>query len=433
VDTTQHSAIRLYPLTFVEEGDEVVIGRLEVESYAVFPADAAAAVRRLQAGHSTQQVAEWYTSTYEEDADIDDLVEMLRDLQFVRQDAGAGDGGDDRLAGGPADGSDATGEQAPDTPALRWTRLARAAFCVPAWIGYGLVVGAAVAAMVHWADLRPSPSYTFFTPSLVVVVLALLFAQLPGLAWHEGYHVLAGRRLGLPARVNIGRRLYFVVFQTTLTGLMSVPRSKRILPFCAGMVADLTNFSLMVCAAATDQAINHGALNVLGRFFLAVAFSTLLRIIWQFMVFMETDLYYVIATALYCPDLHRMSRDYLRTRIRRALGRPPRPTEEHSWSERDRRIVRRYAPIVLVGSVLSVSGMLVGTVPIIGGLLTRIVGAIGTGDVLTVRFWDGAIAGVGTVAELALVLAMMVRKRLRDGRERQAAARAGAAEPIGEA
>jgi hypothetical protein len=399
VEAAEDTYIRLHRLSFVDEGDEVVIGRLEIESYAVFPADAAAVVRKLDEGASAQQTAAWYRQAYGEPVDIDDLIETLYDLEFVRVDAEPG-----AAADGPAP--------------LRWTRLARALFSPPAWICYALLTAAGIALMVRTADLRPAVSNIFFCPSLAVVMLTLVFAQFPGIALHEGFHVLAGRRLGLPARLSIGRRLYFVVVQTTLTGLMSVPRGKRILPFCAGLLADTLYVNLLVCIAALDQHL-HGSLDVVGRLALALAYSTLLRMLWQFMVFMETDLYHVVATALYCPDLHRMTRNHIKAQTSRVLRRPGRvPDEEAAMSARDRRIVRWYAPVVFLGGLVAVVSMCIGTIPIVYDLLHRTYQAITDGSPMNAGFWDGTAVGLATAAQLTMVLVMMVR-----GRGRAASAR----------
>jgi hypothetical protein len=390
VEAVEDTYVRLHRLSFVDEGGEVVIGRLEIESYAVFPADAASVVRKLDEGASTRQAAAWYEQTYGEVADIDDLVGMLYELEFVRLDAEAGNG---------------------DPAPLRWTLLARALFSAPAWIGYALLVGAGIALMVRTPDLRPSVSHIFFSSSLAVVTLTLAFAQFAGIALHEGYHVLAGRRLGLPARLSIGRRLYFVVVQTTLTGLMSVPRRKRILPFCAGLLADALYVSLLVCIAALDQRLG-GSLDVVGRLALALAYSTLLRVLWQFMVFMETDLYHVIATALYCPDLHRMTRKYIGAQTRRVLRRSrSEVSEEAALSARDRVIVRWYAPVVFFGGLIAVASMCIGTIPIVYGLLHRVYLAVVGGSPMDARFWDGTVVGVATTAQLAMALVMFIRSR----------------------
>lgn len=308
------ASLTLYPLTFVDEGDQVVIGRAETDSYGVFSADAAQVLRRLSDGQQPAAVAAWYEAHYGEPADIEDFVGMLRELGFIRED-------------------DADGPPAQSGP--RWQRAGTVMFSRAALALYGAAIVAAAAVMAADPRLRPSPSGVYFTRSLLVVTAVTGAGQLAGVAWHEGWHVLAGRRLGLDSRLSIGRRLYFVVVQTTLSGLLGVPPRKRILPLCAGLLADALLVSALIAVAGLGP-------GWAGRAALSVAYVTLMRMLWQCMVFMETDLCHVLACVLRCPDLHAMTRSYLRSRLRgRQAG-----TERAAWSAREARIVRRFAPVV---------------------------------------------------------------------------------------
>ena len=55
---------------------------------------------------------------------------------------------------------------------------------------------------------------------------------------HECAHWLAARAVGVPARIRISRRLFFLAFETDLTGLWSVPRRRRFGAILAGMALD---------------------------------------------------------------------------------------------------------------------------------------------------------------------------------------------------
>ena len=101
------------------------------------------------------------------------------------------------------------------------------------------VVVAAIVVAVTQPSLAPRPRNVFFTTSFVVVELTIVFGQLPLSAIHELAHLLAGRRLGLASRIRLSNRFYFVVFETTLDGLVGVPRRQRYLPMLAGMGADV--------------------------------------------------------------------------------------------------------------------------------------------------------------------------------------------------
>lgn len=391
------SQIALYPLTFIDEGSQVVIGRPEVDSFAVFPADAAAVLRRFQAGDDLAAVAAWYQETYGEPADLGDFVQTLRELDFIRPDgAGHEQPGHDRGA---------------VPPPVRWRRLAAVLLGPPALCLYGVAAVGALYLMWRVPALLPSPSKVFFSSSLLVVMLATTAFELAGIAVHEGFHVLAGRRLGLASSLSAGRRLYFLVFQTRLVGLLGVPARKRILPFCAGLVADAVVVSALTATA--EAARLAGWPPWIGRVAVGLAYVTVLRMLWQAMIFMETDLYHVLASALRCPDLHGMTRTYLRNRWARLRRRPGQMSAEASWSNRDLRIVRGYAPFVLAGSLALTAVAAVSAVPVIAGLAMRVYHGIADGSVGSPRFWDSAVAGTVVVSQFAVVGLLEIRNRMR--------------------
>ena len=154
----------------------------------------------------------------------------------------------------------------------------------------------------------------------------MVLGQLPLSGIHELAHLLAGRRLGLRSRIRLSNRFYFVVFETTLDGLVSVPRRRRFLPMLAGMGADL-----VVMAALTVAAVALPDASLASALCLALAFSTLPRIVWQGYLFLQTDIYFLVATLLGCIDLHATSRQWIANRWHRLRRRPDRLVDEASW------------------------------------------------------------------------------------------------------
>ena len=67
-------SVTLHPLTFVVDGDEVVVGRPDIESYAVLAPDGAAVLQKLGEGIPPTEVAAWYAQTYGEALDIADFL-----------------------------------------------------------------------------------------------------------------------------------------------------------------------------------------------------------------------------------------------------------------------------------------------------------------------------------------------------------------------
>src|SRR5689334_10320902 len=135
-------ALELHALTFVPEGDEVLVGRPGTDAYAVLPADGAALLQRMADGDSPSAAADWYADNYGHTVDIAEFVESLDELGFLRR---AGE--DAQAAPGP----------------VRLQRLARALFSPVAFVVYAVIVVAWIANVVAHPDFAPHPRQVFFT------------------------------------------------------------------------------------------------------------------------------------------------------------------------------------------------------------------------------------------------------------------------------
>lgn len=392
------TAFAMHELSFVPEGDDVVVGRMDTGSYAVFPTDGAELLKRLSAGMPLEEAAAWYEATFDEPVDLDDFLSTLHELGFVRED------------GEPAGAEPA--EQAPP----RFQRLGRALFSPVAWVCYAAVVGVWLATLARHGDLLPGASQIFFVKSLVVVQLVITFGQIPLIVLHEGFHILAGRRLGLPSRLRLSNRLTYIVAETQINGLMSVPRRRRYLPFLAGMLCDCVVLSLLDIAAEIARNPG-GGFSETSRVCLALSFTVSLRIVWQFQLYLRTDLYFVAATALNCHDLHDASKAILKNRIWRLLRMPSRIVDEAQWTERDRRVGAYYGPFLVLGVCTLIGITAFASLPVGVRYFTIAAQAIGTGR-MDAHFWDAVVSLCFNVAQVAMLVVLSVKKR--QGRRRPA-------------
>ena len=229
--------LRFHPLSFLDEGDgDVLIGRSDIDSYGVFPADGAALVKELQNGRSPADAAGWYLDRYGESVDMSEFIDTLVELELLR----------------PPSVDDASSTPTVAQP-VRWQRLGRAVFSPVGLVAYlALLAGAVVASMID-PRLIPAHQNVFFTDYLLLVELTVVVGQAPLILLHEGAHVLAGRRLGLRTRVRLGQRWYFLVFETVMDGLVSVPRRKRYLPILAGVLTDIGVIAALTLIAAATR------------------------------------------------------------------------------------------------------------------------------------------------------------------------------------
>lgn len=335
--TVRNTPVALHRLTYVEDVDGVTVGRPETGSYAVLPPAGAALLRAVEQGRPYAEACRAYVEATGEDLDPDDFRGLLTDLGFLREPE----------------------EPVTDPEPPRWQALGRAAFSPVAWLAYAAVVVAGLAAVVAEPGLRPTYRAVFFTSHLSLIPILLALGQIPCLLVHEGYHALAGRRLGLPSRLGVGRRYYYIVAETRLDALYSVPRSQRYLPFLAGTVADLVLAAGFTLVAAGVRA--HDGPSVLAGFALAMAFTSLMRVAWQGLFYLETDLYFVIATATRSTDLQGASRYTARRWLAAVLRRPRPPHEE--FGPRDLRCARWYTPLLGLGYAVSTATLLLVALP----------------------------------------------------------------------
>jgi hypothetical protein len=383
--------LALHPLVYLAEGDDVTIGRADIDSYAVFPADGAQLVRWIGDGATPAEAAARYALEYGEQADVEDLVAALGELGFIRE----------------------AGEAAVAVRPIRGQRLGRALFSPVAWLGYGALTAWAAVTMLETPALVPTPHAIVFSKYYSVVLLTYLLALIPMIMIHEAFHALAGRALGVRSRTVLSYRLYFLVMETSLDGLVTVPRRKRVLPILAGMLADCLIIESLVIAAGLLRGPD-GALSGGSRVALGLAFATLIRVIWQFFFYIRTDVYVLISTLLGCADLHAASVHLLTDRFRRLLGRPVQPAHPDRWPAVDLRHARWYSWLLLVGYCFSLSTFLLALGPAFLKMLDGSVSRFGSHHSVSVpQALDSVGFAVLTILQFAVPLGLAVRDRMR--------------------
>jgi len=387
--------VAMHALVFQADGDEVTVGRRDIDSYGVFPAEGAELIRRLAAGMTPREAAGWYHTVYGERVDIMDFLLALDELEFVR----------------------APGEPAGEAPQVRWQRLGIAAFSPPAVLGYGVLLTWALVVIVRKPDIDLDFHNLFFSESILVVSAVLIIGQIPGLFLHEGFHALAARRLGLRSRFAISYRLYYIVFETSLDGLVSVPRKQRYLPVLAGMLADAL-WAAVLTLAADFCRMADGSLSMAGKVLLALAFSTIARFCWQCFIYLRTDLYVLISVVSGCVDLDSTARKALRNRFDRLRGRREVRYDETSWHPSDRSAAKWYMWLLLVGSSAMIFWLTLQVIPAFYHLLTIVLGRFAAGTNATTAQLTDSVVFLSAVFVQFFVIALVMLRDRRQARTR---------------
>jgi putative peptide zinc metalloprotease protein len=274
----------------------------------------------------------------------------------------------------------ARADKAHPRPSLPWLRPRHVR-----WLTHPLmpaVVARFAAAAVIMLALHPSllPSYRVLVWSRRA---GLVIAVNAAIAWtlilvHEIAHLAMARAVGAPARITLGTRLQFLAAQTDVSGVWAAPRRTRMTVYLAGMGID-------VCIAGGCLLIaGLAGLHGLVLHLLAVAAAeTLLGLLVQFMVFMRTDVYFVLQDLTGCANLYADGSAYLRHlggRATRHIRHASAPSADPSqgYPAARRRAVRLYSVLLLTGTAICLGIEFAVSLPALITLIGHAVSEIGT-------------------------------------------------------
>jgi putative peptide zinc metalloprotease protein len=346
-------------LTVVADGpDDYVIGN--GETFVHVPAVGAAVVAALDGTRSVGEVRERVRAEQGVDVDVAAFIGGLHGAGLLRR-----------------------SERPPNV----WDRIRPRHvawfFSRPADAVLVLLTGCALAAVVTEPRARPGLSSLVWADSLSFT-LAFAAGSWILVFLHELGHIAAARSLGVRAELSLGTRLQFLVVQTRITGVWGVPRRARYRAYLAGMRVDWVLACVSACVLwATESA--------LARLVMVICLS---QVVWQFLFFMRTDVYYAFANASGNKNLMADAQAYLRGKGAR------------------RRSVRVYAWFLVVGRVLGLAFFAFYTVPITLAVCRQAVAELAAGSV-----WQPVatlvVIGVGWALYLAILARRFVRWRRR--------------------
>ncbi|WP_027087448.1 hypothetical protein [Cohnella panacarvi] len=381
-----HNTVNLHPLTFLTEEEGVNIGRYGTDTFAVFPEEGAEIVRRFQEGKTISEVCEWYQATYNEELDIEDFLATLQELTFIKETADETDPG--------------------ETSYIKGQRLGRWLFKSPAYLLYLLIIGGAAWMMWNDPSLLPSREHIAFSEYSTIVVLGLLVGDLPATFFHEGMHLAAGRRLGMPSKLGIGRRMYMIVFESSMPGIWGIPKKRRYMPFLAGMLADVIFYS--ACILVAGWLIRSGGSAGWASYLCALAYLTILHFVWQFYFFLQTDIYYVILNLSGSRNLQQAARATLRNYWYTVRNAREKKIDMSQFTDRDRKVAGWYV-FLYAGGWLFMAGTLLYMTPVMLGLLWDTYHHLVSGT--SIQRWDAIVFAGLTFVELGFA-AYLYRKEI---------------------
>ncbi|MEU7631626.1 site-2 protease family protein [Nocardia sp. NPDC049220] len=359
------SRIHLHDLAIREDGGEWIVGRFEARQFVAVPREGAVAIDLLHEGLSVQQATERLAHSEGCEFDVLSFVRELIVLGFVAEI-------DDHPV--PC--------EPPRRASFPRVRPEHVRFAqnpiLP--VLFGCLMLAAVVAFVVRPELRPSFRDLLWSPH-GSLVLALSFVTGWSLVFvHEMAHFVTARATDVHARIQLGTRLQFLVAETDISGIELAPRRYRLTAYLAGIATNLSVAAVAVLfLTVTDET------TVAHRILAAVMVLALLPLPFQLMVFMRTDVYFVLQDLTACHNLFgdgtayaRYIGNQLRDRLsgrRRTLNDPSLHLPPH-----ERRAVRIYSVVLVVGTVLCLAMLATFALPADLSLIARAIARLGPGQ-----------------------------------------------------
>ncbi|MFC8432531.1 hypothetical protein [Streptomyces sp. NPDC057253] len=334
--------VRLHPLDSRPDGDEWIVGRRATGRFVALPEVGKQALDLLAQGLPPAEVGARLRARTGDDIDVPDFVEALLGLGFVAE----------------VDGR-AVDQEPPPPPSLAGIRPSHVRWLLsPA-------VPVAVLALIAVTLLSRPPVPLDYRTLLWSAHGSAVIALGAGVGWsllllHECAHLLTARATGVAGRIRLGTRLQFLVMQTDISGIELAPRRHRLTAYLAGIATNLT----VACLAALAAGASTGTPR---RVLAAVTLLALLPLPFQLMVFMRTDLYFVLQDLTGCRDLFGDGVAFARYRARRLLrrrgGRSEEPDPSLQLPAHERRAVRVYSVVLVVGTTLCLAFFAAVTLP----------------------------------------------------------------------
>ncbi len=400
----------LLSLTVDRDGDDYIVGRPDLGIYVTIPRPGVVLIEALRDGAPLAEATALASDEAGEEVDGSDFLTGL---------GGAG----------LLDSSDGESRAIVVGTHIGWIdkipqRALTPLFGRVAWTVYAAaLLGSVLLLLVLRPDLQPIFDDIWFLTDPIWSMLVLFVVSAVITMGHECWHWLAGRALGVTARFRVSWRGVFVVFESDLSQLVTLPRRARYSPLLAGFAFDgmVLAAALLVRLGYREEFLSIPPL--LDRLLGAIVFRQIVVLVWQLSgVAFRSDTYAVLANALRCHNLYRATSLTVKRGVWRMSGAEA--DELAGMGARDRSAAAWFWLVYVAGGFFMFWVAFTYLVPFTYGMLQWVGPNLIELAPSSFVFWQSLALVVLLVGQFAVV-PFIAR------RERRRARRAGTAVPTG--
>lgn len=339
------------PLSVQKEGESYYIGNAELDEFYQFPEEGLNIIRMLQGGASVATIETTLAQTSEESIDVREFIDTLLEIGFIHPEA-------------------ERHRFQESVEAVRNTdkrlvfranpRIARMVFSWPSLVLYLGIVGYAAYSAIQDPQLRLNLEAFYLERNLTLTLVVLLLMYAFTASLHELGHMLAAARQGVDSRLGFSNRLWDIVAEADMTGLLALPREKRYLPMAAGMLVDV--FSIAAITLILKWLFANSPNGFAIQLLQALALQITISITWQFNIFLRTDVYYLICNYFGYADLNAQAYHFYQNQLHAfsfgLLGKRTEPLKPQQVI-----IARTFFAIWLLGRIASIGFLVLILIP----------------------------------------------------------------------
>jgi putative peptide zinc metalloprotease protein len=274
----------------------------------------------------------------------------------------------------------------------------------PMLLIYSSIIFSGILILFFNPSYLPSYENFFFVDNYLLTMLVSIVSVFVLVFIHEFAHLIAGKAVGVYGNFSIGMRLFYPVAETNLTGLWSVPRKKRYIPFLAGMLNDALIISIIIIFFwLSENGVVFG-ISVPFSFFKFLILIMFYGIFWQFLFFVRTDIYFVVSTFLGTKNLYNDSWNLIRNKFLSFLKRE---TKEAEIDKKEMKIIKIYSIFMLLGTIISLLFFFFLGLPILLEIL-----AVSVDKLIlfgTIEFVEGLVLFLVTFVQLGGILFYLIK------------------------
>lgn len=251
-----------------------------------------------------------------------------------------------------------------------------------------------------YSDLRPKGSDFFVSESGIFSIFLIIISTWIVIFFHEYGHICAAKSAGIGAEIKWGYRLVFLVLETEVADIWGVPRVKRYGIYLAGLA--WTSILILLCLSMQFYFSDEMFLNIL-KFAVLMQLQT---VVFQTLLFLRTDLYYVLTNFLRVDDLNESMQFIFKNILVMKFSEINKKIKNISNNEK--KIVLTYSILSFFGIIISLYLFFVIDVPIALYSVKQTLDKTLNDPLFSMAYWDGIAMGTLILCPIVILFVYLI-------------------------